>query len=67
VKNNIKQIIASVFFDTLSYTIGNTIVCIFKNFELNLKFITARVYKLRLFEVNFLSCSLCPSCEFLFT
>jgi len=28
--------IASVFFDILSYTIGNNILCIFKNFELNL-------------------------------
>jgi len=52
-----KQIIASVFFDILSYTIGNVIVCIFKNFELSLIIITARVDKLRLSEVNFLSCS----------
>jgi len=29
---------------------------IFKNFELKLKIITARVYKHRLAEVNFLSC-----------
>jgi len=29
-----KQIIASVFFDILSYTIGNNILCIFKNIEL---------------------------------
>jgi len=49
-----KQIIASVFFDILSYQY--IIVCIFKSFELNLKIITARVYKLRLAEVNFLSC-----------
>jgi len=47
-----KQIIASVFFDILSYTIGNVIVCIFKNFELSLIIITARVDKLRLSEVN---------------
>jgi len=39
-----KQIIASVFFDILSYTIGNIISCIFKNFELNAIIITARVY-----------------------
>jgi len=51
-----KQIIASVFFDILSDTIGNIIFCVFKNFELSLIFITARVYKLRLAEVNFLSC-----------
>jgi len=50
-----KQIIASVFFDILSYTIGNTIFCIFTNFELNLIIITARVYKLQLAEVNFIS------------
>jgi len=50
-----KEIIASVFFDTLSYTIGNIIFCIFKNFEFNLIIITARVYKLRLAEANFLS------------
>jgi len=31
-----KQSIASVFFEILSYTIGNTIFCIFKNFEFNL-------------------------------
>jgi len=31
-----KKIIASVFFDILSYTIGNNILCIFKNFELYL-------------------------------
>jgi len=30
-----KQVIASVFFDILSYAIGNIIFCIFKNFELN--------------------------------
>jgi len=42
--------------ETLSYTIGNIIFCIFKNFEFNLIIITARVYKLRLAEVNFLSC-----------
>jgi len=50
------HIIASVFFDILFYTIGNTIYCIFKNFELNLIIITARVYKLRIAEFNFLSC-----------
>jgi len=44
-----KQIIASVFSDI--YTIGN-IIFVF----LNLTNITARVYKLRLAEVNFLSC-----------
>jgi len=37
-----KQIIASVFFDILSYTIRNIIICIFMNFELNLIIITAR-------------------------
>jgi len=46
-----KQIITSVFFDILSYTIGN-IIFVF----LNLIIITARVYKLRLAEVKFLSC-----------
>jgi len=51
-----KQIKASVFFDVLSCTIGNIIICIFKNFELNLIIIIARVYKLRLAEANFLSC-----------
>jgi len=50
----VKQIIASVFFDMLSYTIGNIIFCIFKNLELNLINITTRVYKLQLAEVNFL-------------
>jgi len=30
-----KKIIASVFLDILSYTIGNNNFCIFKNFELN--------------------------------
>jgi len=50
-----KQFIAAVFFDILSYTIG-IFFCIFKNFELNLIFITARVYKPRLAEANFLSC-----------
>jgi len=49
-----KQIIASVFFDILSYTTANIIFCIFKNFELNLIIIAAKVYKLRLEEVNFL-------------
>jgi len=44
-----------VFFDILSYIIGIIMFCIFKNFELNLIF-TVRVYKLRLAEVNFLSC-----------
>jgi len=51
-----KQIIASVFCDKLSYTIWKIILCIFKNFELNLIIITARVYKLQLAQVNFLSC-----------
>jgi len=32
----LKEIISSVFFDIFSYTIGNIIFCIFKNFELNL-------------------------------
>jgi len=45
------RIISLVFFDILSYTIGNFIFCIF-----NLIIITARVYKLRLAEVNFLFC-----------
>jgi len=31
-----KQIIASVFFDILSYIIGKNILCISKNFELYL-------------------------------
>jgi len=51
-----KQIIASVFFDILSYNIGTTTFCIYRSFELNLIIITARVYKLRPVEVNFLSC-----------
>jgi len=46
-----KQIIASLFFDVLSYTIGNIIFV-----YLNLIIIAARVYKLRLAEANFLSC-----------
>jgi len=46
-----KQIIASVFSDILSYTIGNVIFVF-----LNLIIIAARVYKLRLAEVKFLSC-----------
>jgi len=50
------QIIVSVFLDILSYTFGNITFCIFKNFYLNLIIITERVYKLRLVEVNFLSC-----------
>jgi len=54
-----KQIIASVYFDILSYTIENIIVCIFKNFEFNLINIAAGVYKLRLAETNFPSCYLC--------
>jgi len=37
-----KQIIDSVFIDILSYTIGNVIFCIFKNFKLNKIIITAR-------------------------
>jgi len=40
-----KQIIASMFFDILSYTIGNIIFC-------NLIITTARVYKVRLAEVK---------------
>jgi len=48
-----KQIIASVFFDILFYTIGN-IIFVF----LNSIIIAARVYKLRLAEDNFLSCFL---------
>jgi len=51
-----KQIIASVFFDTISYTIGNIIFCNFKNSELYVIILTARVYKLKLAEANFLSC-----------
>jgi len=51
-----KQIIALVFSGMLFYIIGNISFCIFKNSELNLINITARVYKLRLVEVNFLSC-----------
>jgi len=51
-----KQSIASVFFDILYYTFGNIIFCFVKNFELHLIYITARVYKLRLAEDNFLSC-----------
>jgi len=43
-------------FDIFSYTIGNIIFCIFKNFELNLINIAARLYKHRLAEANFLSC-----------
>jgi len=31
-----KQIIASVIFDILPYTKGNTIFCIFRNLEFNL-------------------------------
>jgi len=58
-ENNMKQITASVFFDIISYTIGNNIFCIFKNSELNFIIITARVYKLRLAEVNFLCCFIC--------
>jgi len=50
------KIIASVFFDILYYAFGNIIFCFVKNFELNLINITARVYKLRLAEDNFLSC-----------
>jgi len=44
-----------VCFDILSYTIGNNTFCTFKNVELKLIIITARVYKLQLAEVNFLS------------
>jgi len=53
-----KQIIASVFFDILYFTIGNIIIFIFENFELNLIIITARVYKLRLAVANLISCFL---------
>jgi len=52
-----KEIIASVFSDIC--TIGNIIFITFKihlKIQLNLINITARVYKLRLAEVNFLSC-----------
>jgi len=45
-----------VFFDILSYTIGNIFFFIFKNFELNFVIITPRLYKLRLADVNFLFC-----------
>jgi len=45
-----KPIIASVFFDMLSYNIENIIFCIFKFNN------AARVYQLRLAEANFLSC-----------
>jgi len=38
-----KQIIESVCFDILSYTIENIIIFSFKDFELNLIIITARV------------------------
>jgi len=38
-----KQIIASVLLYILPYSNGNIIFCIFKNFELNFVFITARV------------------------
>jgi len=51
-----KQIIASVFLNVLSYIIGNISFCIFKNIELNFIIITARVFKLWLAEANFLSC-----------
>jgi len=54
-----KKTMASVFFDILYYTIGNIIVCIFENSELNLLIITAGVYKLRLAEAKFPSCYLC--------
>jgi len=54
-RNDRKIGVKSVLF-AISYTIGNIIFCIFKNFELNLIIITARVYKLRLAEANFLSC-----------
>jgi len=46
-----KQIIVSVFFIILSYTIRISF-----DVFLNLIIITARVYKLRLAEANFLSC-----------
>jgi len=51
-ENNMKQVIATMYFDILSYTIGNMIFCILMNFELNLIIITARVYKLQLAEVK---------------
>jgi len=57
------QIIASVFFDILSYTIRNIIFCIFKILELNFIIISARVYKLRLAEANFRSCLKCFCCK----
>jgi len=46
-----KQIIASVLFNILSYTIGNTFFVF-----LNLINLSAIVNKLRLAKVNFLSC-----------
>jgi len=46
-----KQIIASVFFDYYLVLLGKSFFVF-----LNLIFITARVYELRLAEVNFLSC-----------
>jgi len=47
-ENNMKQIIALVFLDILSYIIGNIIFCFFK-----FNSYSARVFKLRLAEVNF--------------
>jgi len=46
-----KQIITSVFFDILSYTIGNIIFCVFKFNKYS-----CNNYKLRFAEANFLSC-----------
>jgi len=54
-----KQILASVFFDILSYTIGNIIFCVFNSI-----IIAARVYKLRLAEADFLSCLLMTQTKF---
>jgi len=51
-----KHVIASVFFDIFNYIVGDIIFCIFKNFEFNLITKTARVYRHRLTEGNFLSC-----------
>jgi len=56
-----KQIRASVVFDILPYTISffvflNLIIITVSFVFLNLIIIAARVHKLRLVEVNFLSC-----------
>jgi len=54
-----KQIIASVFLDILSYTVEISFI-VFLNFMI----IAARVYKLRLADVNFLNCLTKFSIEF---